>query len=189
MDTNLAEQSDYELVKLALKNKDAFGHLVLRYHDALHRYLLRIGCASSEDAEDILQEVFIKTYLNLNDYDSRLKFSSWIYRITHNEAVNFFYKHKNKPRAAGSEAELFVMKNIPADDKLIDNIDREINSQVVQGAMSKLKDEHREILILKYWENRSYEDISDILQKPSGTIATLIHRAKAQLKDNLTNPN
>ena len=77
--------SDLQLVKLSLKDHQNFRYLVERYEPLLLRYMRRIANVSKEEAEDLLQEIFIKVYKNLNGFDQKLKFSSWIYRIAHNE--------------------------------------------------------------------------------------------------------
>ncbi|MDD5489902.1 MAG: sigma-70 family RNA polymerase sigma factor, partial [Candidatus Moranbacteria bacterium] len=82
---NCREKTDEEMVALTLKNQDYFACLVERYEPKLMRYIRRISAATQEDAEDLLQDVFVKVYRNLNDFDQKLKFSSWIYRIAHNQ--------------------------------------------------------------------------------------------------------
>src|SRR5665648_188700 len=82
-----SNMTDNELVKLSLDNPDHFFCLTKRYESKLLRYIMRISKFSHEDAEDVLQDVFIKTYYNLNEFDSELKFSSWIYRIAHNQTI------------------------------------------------------------------------------------------------------
>ena len=86
------EKNDEELVALALKNQDFFACLVERYEPKLMRYVRRISAATQEDAEDLLQEIFVKVYRNLNDFDPDLKFSSWIYRIAHNQVISYWRK-------------------------------------------------------------------------------------------------
>jgi len=88
------KKEDSELVELSLKKQDYFYCLILRYQEKLLRYIRRISASSKEDAEDILQEVFMSVYKNLNDFDNSLKFSSWIYRIAHNKTVSHWRKQK-----------------------------------------------------------------------------------------------
>jgi RNA polymerase sigma-70 factor (ECF subfamily) len=95
-------RADEDIVGDALVHKEAFALLVLRYQERLARYLRRLGVMRREDMEDVLQNVFLKTYRNLNEFDRQLKFSSWIYRITHNEAMSFFsIKRFTSGRASG----------------------------------------------------------------------------------------
>ena len=90
-------KTDNELVKLSLDNSDHFSCLTSRYEDKLLHYIMRISKFRKEDAGDILQDVFVKTYYNLNDFDEKLKFSSWIYRIAHNQAVSEIRKRVVRP--------------------------------------------------------------------------------------------
>ena len=97
-------KSDNELVTLTLENKDNFSYLIERYEKKLYRYIWRLTGLSKECCEDILQETFIKIYRNINNFDQRLKFSSWAYRITHNEALNYVRKYKGE-KTVGLESD------------------------------------------------------------------------------------
>ena len=92
--SDFQNKTDVELVKLALVNQDIFLYLMERYEQKLLRYIQRFTGLSKECAEDALQESFIKIYQNLNSFDSSLNFSSWVYRITHNETVTYLRKNK-----------------------------------------------------------------------------------------------
>ena len=78
---------DEQLVQLSLNNQDYFYYLMKRYEIKLLRYIKRLTTVSPEEAKDIIQEIFIKVYRNLNGFNPKLKFSSWIYRIAHNEII------------------------------------------------------------------------------------------------------
>ena len=83
---------DEELVELIIKDdQELFGERVTRYQDKLERYILRLG-SSKEQSQDVVQDTFIKAFKNLRGFNQSLKFSSWIYRIAHNEAINLFKK-------------------------------------------------------------------------------------------------
>ena len=89
---DLREKTDEELVALALKDPQVYASIMERYEEKLLRYIMRISVNSKEDAEDVLQDVFLSAYKNLNDFDQDLKFSSWIYRIAHNKVISHFFK-------------------------------------------------------------------------------------------------
>ena len=91
------EKTDEELVALSLENQEFFGYIMKRYTAPLSRYILRVVPSFRDSIDDVLQEVFIKIYLNLNNFDPSLKFSSWAYRITHNHAVSLFGKKDRGP--------------------------------------------------------------------------------------------
>jgi RNA polymerase sigma-70 factor, ECF subfamily len=177
----IEEKSDSELVKLTLQDQEAFSYLIHRYEMKLTAYIRRISNFPNEDVEDILQDVFIKVYRNLNGFDSSLKFSSWIYRITHNEVISRYRKTK---RIAKMSQEM----NDEVLDKIVGevNIERDIDGRQVGKAISKVINEmdlkYKEVLILRFIEEKSYKEISDILRKPEGTVATMINRAKKQFK-------
>jgi RNA polymerase sigma-70 factor, ECF subfamily len=176
------QRSDQELVSRALADKQQFAAIVQRYEEALLRYIVRQGCRDKGQAQDVLQEVFIKAYLHLNDYDTSLPFSSWIYRIAHNETISHFRKEKNRPLVLemGADDEFF--------GKIADDLgfSRQETGQYhdtdIQAALQALEPRYRDIIVLKFFEEKSYDEISDILQMPQGTVATLINRAKKKIK-------
>src|SRR5690606_8168284 len=89
--------SDEMLVALSLEDKERFGELIERYESKLGRYIARLGIRTAEDRQDVLQEIFLKVYKNLNGFDPKLSFSSWIYRIAHNEAISWYRKQSVRP--------------------------------------------------------------------------------------------
>ncbi len=176
------QESDQWLVARTLENKQAFAAIVQRYEAPLLRYIQRLGCRDSAAAQDLLQEIFIKAYLHLNDYDPSLQFSSWLYRIAHNEIVSSFRKEKSRPGVLTKEANLFLFENI-ADDTDLAVLERQMHSpEEIESAVERLEVKYRDVIVLKFFEEKSYEEISDILQIPEGTVATLINRAKKKLK-------
>ena len=178
--------SDEQLVQLSLKDQDSFYYLIKRYEPKILHYIKRITNISPEESEDLLQEIFIKVYRNLNRFNRKLKFSSWVYRIAHNEIINQYRKKKSYSATIDSFAENddtdylagFIGEALDIDN---DYISRE-NAEKVRAALAKLPDKYREVLILRYFEDQSYKEISDILRKPAGTVATLINRAKSKFR-------
>lgn len=174
--------SDAELVRMTLIDKRHFGELVDRYESKLQRYIARLGVRDAEDQLDVLQEIFLKTYRNLNAFDPALQFSSWIYRIAHNEAISWYRKQNVRPEGhliADSEE---LLSFVSSKDESVDvQFDKEINAQVLSEALSTIDEKYREVIILRYFEHKEYEEISDILQLPVGSVGTLLHRGKKQL--------
>ena len=178
-------KTDAELVALTLKDQEVFLHLVNRYENRLFRYIRRFTGVSIECAEDILQEVFIKIYRNLNDFDPDLSFSSWVYRITHNEAINHLKKANNQitvPLETDDKDSLDLINILESETNIPKELDKKELQKKVQKVVSMLSPDFRDVLILRYLEEKDYKEISDILKKPMGTVATLINRAKAQFK-------
>ncbi len=176
---------DQELVKEALAHRDAFARIVTRYERRIRHYVTRLGSLDRETAKDILQETFIKAYLHLNDYNPSLPFSAWLYRIAHNETMSHFRKQKNRPRVMKSEDDARVF------DKVVDDLDIEreadaaINHEAVRVALNTLDFKYRDVLALRFFEDKSYDEISDILELPLGTVAVYLNRAKAKLREKL----
>lgn len=171
--------TDNELVQLSLENQDNFLYLIERYEKKLLHYIMRISGVKYEDAEDILQEVFIKVYYNLNGFSQELKFSSWIYRITHNETISELRKKKSRPVSYYDEADLINLADAFSADNFLD---KKIQQDEIRSILSKLPEKYRDVLILKFLEEKDYNEISDILKKPVGTVGTLINRAKKLFK-------
>jgi len=180
------DMTDEQIVRRVLIEKEEFGILIGRYEAKLLRYLERLGVGSREDREDILQNAFIKAYRNLNSFDLGLSFSSWMYRITHNEAMSFFRAKRARPTLElGEEGEklLVEIKDESADTTLL--ADLRLSKKELATALAALPDKYRDALALRFFEERSYTEMSDILELPVGTVSTLIHRAKKALKDSL----
>jgi len=174
------EKTDEEVAKLALENPDFFGCLVDRYEGKLMRYISRITSIPREDSEDLLQDVFVKVYRNLHGFDAKLKFSSWIYRITHNQVVSSWRKTKSSSQVLKFEGDEDYLKMLSSDEDIAENVERKFTAAEVRKIIDELDKKYREVLVLKFLEEKDYKEISDILEKPLGTVATLINRAKKQ---------
>ena len=174
--------TDEAIVQAALTDKEQFGVIMDRYEAPLRRYIGRLGVRNVEDQSDVLQDIFIKVYRNLNGFDTGLKFSSWIYRIAHNEAISAYRKKNVRPEGhlvADSEEILsFVAGAVEAADV---QFDQTVNASVVNQALLELDPKYRQVLLLRFFEHKEYDEISDILQIPTGSVGTLIHRGKKQL--------
>lgn len=96
--------SDRTLVLAALADSIGYGAIVGRYEFVLRRYVTRLLGSHAQAVDDVLQETFLKAYLNLNDYDQARAFSPWLYRIAHNEAISFLRKLRAQPQAIGRTA-------------------------------------------------------------------------------------
>ncbi len=178
--------ADSELVEMALKNQAYFVYIMKKYKNRLLIYIQRISNVSYEDAEDILQNVFIKVYKNLNDFDKSLKFSSWIYRITRNETINHWRKTKSRPENITKDFENNdILEQIVSDIDIERNIDLTYLRNNIYKILDNIDYKYKEILILKFLEEKDYKEISDILKKPMGTIASLMNRAKKEFKKTL----
>lgn len=127
------------------------------------------------DATDIVQNAFIKAFMNLNGFDIEKKFSSWIYRIVHNEAVNILAKRKN-------ELPILENMNFESEESIEDDLSKEETKEKVNKCLSHMPLKYAEPISLFFLEEKSYEEISDILRIPIGTVGTRINRAKVLMK-------
>lgn len=176
------KRSDHELVQLTLKHKEVYGFLIERYEAPLLRYIRRLTNVSDEDAEDLLQEVFIKAYQNLRDVDEKQSFSAWIYRIARNHVISNFRKRNVRPEGHAKEIDDHVFENLLAEFHEDSSFDKDVLRSQLVDVFTKLDQKYLDVLILKYFQDKSYEEMAYIMQKPPGTIATLLNRAKRQFK-------
>ncbi len=177
---------DAELVRMALGDAEKFALIIGRYEKKLMRYLNYFTGANSHFAEDIFQETMIKVYRNLNAFNQKLPFSSWIYRIAHNEALN--YLRKNRQQAAVSlEAEdgegITLLKVLASEENVQMEIEKKETAFKVREVLAHLREDYREILILRYLEDYDYNEISYVLKKPLGTVGVILGRAKEAFKE------
>jgi len=146
--SDMNSMTDEEIVSMALRESSMFGHIIERYEAQLCRYIRRLGVRTVEDQQDVLQEIFIKVYKNLNSFDTSLKFSSWVYRIAHNEAITWFRKQNVRPEGHlvnDSEDILgFVATNGSDQEKLFDE---DINAAVLTKALDNIDLKYKEALI------------------------------------------
>jgi len=175
----MKDLSDEELVeKIRSENNELYAEIVRRYQQKLYRYL-RYLTNRPDEAEDVLQDVFIKAYRNLFGFDTRKKFSSWIYRIAHNEGVNFVKKTTREKQVSLEKLDFSPEKE---GDSVEDAFAKEELREKVKECLDELEAKYREPLVLYYFEDRSYREISDILRIPVKTVGTFIFRGKRILK-------
>ncbi|MBP7741393.1 MAG: sigma-70 family RNA polymerase sigma factor [Candidatus Pacebacteria bacterium] len=174
--------TDEELVHLSLTNKEEFGVLVERYAPKLRNYIGRLGSLQPEDTEDVLQETFVRVYQNLNDFDDTLKFSSWIYRIAHNQTMTFFRKRRARPEGHAALLGDTELAALASESDVFTELAAVHDAHKLQEVLRKLPRDQYEILILRFFEHKSYDEISDILSLAPGTVAARINRAKAKIR-------
>ncbi|HNY04340.1 MAG TPA: sigma-70 family RNA polymerase sigma factor [Candidatus Woesebacteria bacterium] len=182
IDRECQKLDDKQLVALSLEDSQYFYCLMKRYEDKLSAYVHRFLFLSPDDVDDIVENSFIKAYEHLNDCDCDLKFSTWLYRIVHNEAINFFKKSRASFQVSLPEDNENFVNWLVADTDIEKETIALHQGQEIKKILNQLKPEYKDVLVLKFFEDKDYQEISDILQKPMGTVATLISRAKIQFK-------
>ncbi len=178
-----ATLDDNQLIKLIItSNREAYHELFRRYEKKLFVYIYHM-VSNREETEDILQNVFTKTYRSIEKFDVNRKFSSWIYRIAHNETINYL-KRKNKKQFISFEDVSTSKDKLEAsfsEDFIEDVWMRREENEEIDAALEKLPLKYKEVLKMRYFSEYSYEKISAILHKPVNTVGTLINRAKKKL--------
>ena len=166
----------------SLHDPKAFAFIVRRYEPPLGRYLRRLLAWNSQHVEDVLQEVFLKAYVNLNDYDPTRLFSPWIYRIAHNEAISLLRKRRVESQHISGEDGLLLLDRLRDGTDSERDIDASRLEQKLRTAIAGLDRKYRDVIVLRYLEEKSYDEIADILHLPMGTVATLVSRGKQRLR-------
>ena len=166
---------------VAVQRGEAFAYraLVERYHAPLVRYARRF-LGHAEDADDVIQEVFLRAYERIRQYDARRPFSTWIYRIAHNACIDHLKHRKREPIPFFDPDTLFphpIARDTPEDHvtraEILDAIERNLTS---------LDAKYREVVVLFYIAERSYEEIADILRIPVATVGVRLKRARDRLR-------
>jgi RNA polymerase sigma-70 factor (ECF subfamily) len=190
--TNLSDkaQYDYELVLHAIEgDQKAYAELLGRYRDAIYFMLLKM-VTNSSDAEDLTIEAFGKAFKNINQYTPNYAFSTWLFKIATNNCIDFIRKKKlnNISIDHNSVNEDSAPMTIPADT--LDPEENLISQQKVillRSVVSKLKPRYRKLIELRYFHEFSYEEISEELELPIGTVKAQLFRARELLYNILKN--
>lgn len=164
------------------KDQELYAILVRRYEDKLTRYA-SVLISVDEEASDIVQDAFIKAFRNLNGFNTKQKFSAWIYRIVHNEAINHVKKYR---RFISLDANNWVEKWAHYSEKHDELFDQDQLRKAMKKCLDQLPVEYKEPLALYYYEEKSYEEIAEILRMPVPSVGTRIHRAKKLLQKKCT---
>lgn len=177
----MPDESD-ETIAIKVQNGDseAFGFLIERYEERLKRYGRKF-LNTREDIEDIVQEVFIKAYTHIQSFDPEQRFSPWIYRIAHNEFVNELRKKSRQPLAFFDPDIIlpFVISSETTDGPT----EQAELKKMMEEFLVELDEKYREPLVLFFYEDLSYQDISEVLHIPVTTVGVRISRAKDKLKN------
>jgi RNA polymerase sigma-70 factor (ECF subfamily) len=165
---------------------EAFGALVRRYQERLYPTIVRL-IGSSEDAEDVLQDTFVRAFERLDQFHGDSSFYTWLYRIAINLALSGYRRRRVRGSLKRSRMWSAPVSSEPADvssesDPTI-SLERAEREKIVERALEKLGPEHRAVVILKDFDGHRYEEISAILGVPVGTVRSRLHRARCELRD------
>jgi RNA polymerase sigma-70 factor (ECF subfamily) len=179
------EPSETQLIEASRRgDATAYGALVRRYENRICSSLMQI-CRSRADAQDAAQEAFLRAYLKLGSYTGASAFYTWLYRIAVNVAISEHRRRKTRvqtelSRSVRDEASGDAMPE-PSAELL-----RKERVALVQEALGRLSEEHRTILVLREMEQLDYENIAVILEIPVGTVRSRLHRARIELRGELS---
>jgi RNA polymerase sigma-70 factor, ECF subfamily len=170
-------------------DQNAFAEIVELYKDKVYQLCFRM-LGNPHEAEDIAQEAFIRAYINIHSYDSSKKFSTWLYRIATNLSIDRIRKKKPDyyldAEVAGGEG-LTLYSQVAADVALPEDEVQYVELQeIIQEEILKLPDKYRSVIVLKYIEELSLKEISEILDLPINTVKTRIHRGREALRKQLS---
>jgi RNA polymerase sigma-70 factor, ECF subfamily len=159
-----------------------FDCIIERYEQRLFVYVMGF-IRNHDEARDLVQNVFVKALNHIESFDTEKKFSSWIYRIAHNEAMNWFSKHKQR-RTVSIDELSSTKDHLEASDGTDTALEEwfyiELRDEM-SDALAQLPKRYADVLRMKYFEDRSYKEISEILKKPTSSVGTLLRRAKKRL--------
>ena len=167
--------TDEEIVERVRSNyPDFYSEIIERYKNKLLRYAMGL-VHDNDQASHIVQDSLIKGYINLNGFNTKKKFSSWIYRIVHNEAMNLIKKYQK-------EVPILDDFDFESDEDITKDFEQKETAIYVEKCLNSMPLIYSEPLSLYYLDDKSYEEISDILRIPMGTVAIRMSRAKKLMK-------
>ncbi len=171
-----------ELIERSRKGESAaFGVLVERYQ----RRVIGVALAvvhNQDDAVELAQETFVRAYENLSKFESRSSFSTWLYRIASNLAIDFWRREGRHVVLHGEDAESEINRIPSLQGDSFKEVSRAELSGRLKQALGELTSEHRAVILLREVEGLSYDEISDILQVPRGTVMSRLHYARTHLR-------
>jgi RNA polymerase sigma-70 factor (ECF subfamily) len=164
-----------------------FNTIINKYHKRILNYFYR-WTFNKEDAEDLTQELFARIFSNLKNYNKEFKFSTWLYKIAYNLAIDFKRKNKNTPTLSfngDSKEEKIILKQTENRDSIteIENvIEKEEIYKKIKNALLTLPENQRMAIILKIYEEKNYSEISEIMDISKSAVESLLFRARDNLK-------
>ena len=192
--SELATATDQEVVVLAKSGKDAaYRELVRRYERPVFSLIYRM-VRDRELAEDLAQETFVKALNAIESYRPEFKFSSWIFKIANNAAIDHLRRREldtlsldGSPNAETADAvEATALQVSDRTETPLEELEARELGGAIEVAIGRLRPEYRACILLRHVEGRPYEEIAEMLSLPLGTVKTYIHRARNELRQALS---
>lgn len=186
---NHLQVNDIELIGEALKgSQKAFAELEGRYRSAIYHIVFKI-VRDKETADDLVQETFMKAFSSLHSYRSEYRFSTWLYKIAANSSIDFLRKKRIKALSLDQEIETGNGKvEIEVPDYSYHPEHELVRKQqrfTIDEAINSLPEKYKEVIVYRHKDDKSYEEIADLLHIPVGTVKARIFRARELLKKKL----
>jgi RNA polymerase sigma-70 factor, ECF subfamily len=181
---DLSLVSDRELVAIAVDGFDgSFEELVRRYQRPISAYVYRM-VGNYESALDLTQEIFIKVYNSLRRYRAEFKFSTWIYKIAHNAAVDHLRRTATREQSlvVGPEGDSFDLPLESARLSPEQESERKERRGEIEAVVRALPANYRELIILRHSQDLSYEEIVEVTGLPLGTVKNRLFRAREMMR-------
>jgi len=179
---------DEEILLEELRNpmtsRKGFARLVSEYSERLY-WQIRKMVLSHDDANDILQDVFIKVWTNLENFRGESKLTTWLYRIAINESITFLNKKRTQNNISIDDEDTFLLNTIESDEYF----DGDEAQKLLQKAIVTLPDKQRLVFQMKYFDEMKYEDMSEILGTSVGALKASYHHAVKKIEKILGESN
>ena len=183
MTASLSNITDEDLISMVITtDQELYQQVIMRYEAKLLRYVTYL-VRDTDLAVDVVQDTFIKAFVNLRSFDVKRTFSSWLYRIAHNEAMTAVKRAKVKGVASVSlEGDEWVAKTVASDEDVMADMTQADLAVFMRDCLDELPLSYREPLVLFYLEDASYEEISDVLRLSVSAVGVRLARGRKLLQ-------
>ena len=186
---NDKRQEDKQLIEMALQGDDkAFEALLNKYRNLVFSIMVKM-VRNHQEAEDLTQEAFMKAFNSLSSFNDEFAFSTWLMKIASNNCIDFLRKRKLRTYSIhepiqykDEKIEIDIPDHEPTPEKQLLQSER---AKMIQSAIDELPERYRYVILLRHKEEKSYEEISEILNLPLGTVKAQIFRAREILNKKL----
>lgn len=182
---NLRENTDGELITKSITGReDSFEELVRRYQRPITNYVYRM-LSNYDAALDVTQEIFIKVYNSMTRYSPEYRFSTWLYKIAHNAAIDYLRRNSNHEQSLEIENEDGTYQVQYESKRLNPEQEREHSEwrEEIETVVKKLPAGYRELIILRHNQDLSYDEIAEITNLPLGTVKNRLFRAREMMRE------
>jgi RNA polymerase sigma-70 factor (ECF subfamily) len=182
---NIKNLTDVELIAKAIRGReDGFEELVRRYQRPITAYVYRM-LSDYESSLDVTQEVFIKVYNSLEKYSSDYKFSTWLYRIAHNAAIDYMRRNSANLQSLETENEEGAYQLQLESPLLTPEQERERSEwrSEIEAVVKCLPAVYRELILLRHAQDLSYDEIAEVTNLPLGTVKNRLFRAREMMRE------